>query len=296
MKNRFRGPTFWLVVLAFSAVALAQRPAQPQTSAPAKPTPRTADGKPDLSGTWTGGARPTADSDKFAVQTGGEQSTMQLTKWGEDKFRWNRGPESANAPGVYRGQGVRVENDPVYNCYPLGLVRLGPPAFIISGGSGYSGVAVEIIQTPEKVMMVYEYRNSIRRIYTDGRDHPENLELTWNGHSIGKWDGDTLVVDTIGLRDESWLDTGGHEHSAELHVVERFRRLDEQTLEIQRTLTDPIALAKPFKTTVTLQLRPDLDIHEARAGGNVYDCTQFMVRKPAFGEGMNDLLGIGDHP
>lgn len=136
MKDRLIGSILWLVVLAFSAAALAQRPAQqPAAGAKdAKPAPRTPDGKPDLSGTWVGGRD--AIGDKFAVQTGATKTTMQLTKWGQEKFRWNRGPESANASGVYRGQGVRVENDPVYHCYPLGLVRLGPPAFIISGGSG----------------------------------------------------------------------------------------------------------------------------------------------------------------
>ena len=104
-----------------------------------------------------------------------------------------------------------------------------------------------------------------------------------------------MVVDTVGLRDESWLDTGGHEHSAQLHVVERLRRLDERTLEIQRTLTDPIALAKPFITNVTMRLRPNLDFNE-NMDGRQYDCTQFMVRKPTFGEGENGLLGISDHP
>jgi len=162
---------------------------------------------------------------------------------------------------------------------------------IISGGSGTSAVVMNILQSPGKIMIVYQYRNSVRHIYTDGRDHPRNLELTWNGHSIGKWDGDTLIVDTVGLRDESWLDTGGHEHSSQLHVVERFRRVNEGTLEIERTLTDPIALAAPFTTKVSLRLRPDLDLNE-NMDGRQFDCTQFMVRKPGFGEGENGLLGI----
>jgi hypothetical protein len=165
---------------------------------------------------------------------------------------------------------------------------------IISGGSGTAAAALEILQTPGKITMIFQYRNSVRHIYTDGRDHPKNVELTWNGHSIGKWDGDTLVVDTVGLRDESWLDTGGHEHSPELHVVERFRRSDEQTLEIERTLTDPVALAKPYTIRVAVKLRPNIDLNE-NMDGRQFDCMQFMVRKPAFGEGENGLLGINDH-
>jgi hypothetical protein len=102
-------------------------------------------------------------------------------------------------------------------------------------------------------------------------------------------------VDTVGLRDESWLDTGGHEHSPELRVVERIRRADSNTLEIERTLTDPVALAKPFTTRVTMRSRPDFDLNE-NMDGRQFDCTQFMVRKPSFGEGENGLLGIADHP
>ena len=290
-RNRFVGPVLCVVVLTFSTLGLGQRTAQ-QPEAAAKPAPRTPDGKPDFSGTWVGGARATGGE---AAPQYGNKGTLELTKWGLEKFEWNRGPESANAPGVYRGQVVRVDQDPVYHCYPPGLVRLGPPAYIISGGSGAAPAQIEILQTPGKIIMIFQYRNSVRHIYTDGREHPKNLQLTWNGHSIGRWDGDTLIVDTIGLRDESWLDTGGHEHSAQLHVVERFRRLDERTLEIQRTLTDPIALAKPFITTVTMRLRPNLDLNE-NMDGRQYDCTQFMVRKPAFGEGENGLLGISDHP
>jgi hypothetical protein len=141
--------------------------------------------------------------------------------------------------------------------------------------------------------MLYSYRNSVRHIYTDGREHPKNPEAAWMGHSVGKWDGDTLVVDTVGLRDEAWLDTGGHEFSPELRVVERFRRLDNNTLEIERTLTDPIALAKPFVIRISLKSRPDQDLNENQ-DGRQYDCTQFMVRKPAFGEGEGGLLGINE--
>ena len=277
MKNRW---IFLAVVLAFSTATFAQ--AAPQQGA---------DGKPDLSGTWFGGGQTTGG--QMAGQTG-SKGTMELTKWGNDKFNWNRGPESANAPGVYRGQIVRLDQDPLYHCYPAGLVRLGPPRFIIVGGSRAEPVMIEILQTPSKLILLFEYHHEVRYIYTDGREHPKNLELTWNGHSIGRWDGDTLVVDTIGLRDESWLDTGGHEHSTQLRVVERFRRVDAETLEIERTLTDPIALARPFTTTVSLKLSPDRDLDENING--VYDCSQFMMRKPAFGEGINTVLGISEPP
>ncbi len=287
MRNRLRRAAFWVVtVIAFSTVVFAQAAQQPG-AAGAKPVPRTPDGKPDLSGTWTGGARPTGG--RLAPQHS-DLGTLELTEWGVGKFKWNRGPEDTPpAEGVRQGQHVRAEYDPVYHCYPLGLVRLGPPLYIIRGGSGATGVTMAIIQTPGKVIIIHQYRNSVRHIYTDGREHPKALENTWNGHSTGRWDGDTLVVDTVGLRDESWLDTGGHEHSIQMHVVERFRRVDFDTLEIERTLTDPIAFAKPFTATASLMLNPDVDLNE---NGQQYDCTQFMVRKPFFGEGENTFLGI----
>ncbi|MCH8268207.1 MAG: hypothetical protein IH846_11870 [Acidobacteria bacterium] len=286
MKSRLMGSGFGMVVLACLAVVLAQ-------TARAQAIPRTPDGKPDLSGTWVGGGRGgNVTGGVFAGQTRGGQSTMELTKWGRDKFNWNRAPEAANAPGVYRGQHVRVDQDPLYHCYPAGLVRLGPPAHFISADT--RGGLIEIIQTPGKVMLLFQYHHEVRHIFTDGREHPKNLELTWNGHSIGRWDGDTLVVDTIGLRDESWLDSGGHEHSTQLHVVERFRRVDADNLEIERTLTDPVALAKPFTVRTGLKLSLDMDLDENLGTG--YDCTQFMMRKPAFGDGIGGVMGISEPP
>ncbi len=278
MKKRLMrmvyGMSVGMVVLACSGVVLAQ-------TAAAQAIPRTPDGKPDLSGTWAGGGG--FDS--------GRSLPLELTKWGNDKFKWNRGPEAANAPGVYGGQKVRVDQDPTYHCYPGGLVRLGPPTRLIATGGG--GL-YEIIQTPSKVILLFQYQHEVRHIYTDGREHPKNLELTWNGHSIGRWDGDTLVVDTIGLRDESWLDSAGHEHSTQLHIVERIRRIDAETLEIERTFSDPIALAKPFTMGVVLTLSPDKDLDDNINGG--YDCTQFMMRKPAFGEGIGGVMGISEPP
>ena len=285
MKNRFLRLIFGMVVLAFSAAAvvLAQRPAQRAAQQPeaVKPALRTADGKPDLSGTWVaqgnGGAAPL---------------DLALTFVGTDKYTWNQEPSPARGAGP---EGVdprlraRRDQDPIFHCYPPGLVRLGPPMNTNGGGP-----AVRIIQVPDRLTVIYEYRNSVRYIYTDGREHPQNLELTWNGHSIGKWDGDTLVVDTIRLRDESWLDTAGHEHSTQLHVVERLQRVAADRLEVERTLTDPIMFEKPYKQRVVLRLNPNYDLNENRANND--DCTQYMIRKPAFGKGLGGVLGINDHP
>ena len=118
-------------------------------------------------------------------------------------------------------------------------------------------------------------------------DPDDLLSQWWNGHSVSTWDGDVFVVDTTNIRNETWLDNLGHEYR-QLHLVERFRRLDAETLEIERTFTDPVALAKPYVTTATLKLTRDLTFQE-----NVI-CDQYYVRKPGFGFG--GLLGINDHP
>ena len=286
MKVRMEASIFvvsiGVAVLVFSIVltrraALGQTPATPRPAAgETKPAPRTPDGKPDLSGTWVGGG-------SFGG-FGGAASPMELTPWGIDKFTWNKEPAAPMTGGP-----SRVELDPVYHCYPAGMVRLGPPLDVPGGFAP----AFQITQIPGKVVIFYEFAHEVRFIYTDGRDHPKTYQPTWNGHSIGRWDGDTLVVDTIGLRDETWLDSQGHEHSTQLRVVERFQRPDLGTLEVERTLTDPVSLAKPRTIRIAVRLRPDYDIDE-NIDGRQNDCTGYMIRKHYFGEG--DILGISEHP
>ena len=279
MKMRLLGSV--LVVLAFSAVGLAQ--ARQPAAAGAKTIPRTSDGKPDLSGVWK-----TVDSNSVP---------MQLTAWGMDRFNYNKLPKA---------NGVRAELDPIRHCYLPGLARIGPPLQVpadsirvriegqsvpFPGGPSQFDV-IEIRNARNKVWMIYQFNQEVREIYTDGRKHPEVVEddlLTrwWNGHSVGSWDGDTFVVDTANLRDEVWLDNVGHEHR-DLHVVERFRRVDAETLEVERTLTDAMALAKPYTTKTTLKLRPDVTFQE-----NVV-CDQYYMRRLGFGFG--GLLGISAHP
>ena len=254
---------------------------------PAGPAPRTRDGKPDLSGTWVGEAmsRPLA---------------IEHTLVGQDNFDWNqevsvaRGGgerpvgEEAVIGGADPRQRARRDQDPYLQCYPPGLIRLGPPINTNGGGGG-----LVILQLPDRLTLIYEQRNAVRYIYTDGRPHPQPLELTWNGHSVGRWDGDTLVVDVQGIRDEGWLDTAGNEHSDQLHVVERWRRLDSNTLEVERTLTDPIVMESPYTYNTTLRFSPRYTLRNDTRND---DCTQYMMRKPSFGEGINGILGIFEHP
>ena len=261
------------VLLCVTVIFALMSPARGQAL---RPAPRTPDGKPDLSGTW--------------VSTGGGTMhlALELTDWGKERYLWNAEPV-VSAGFDEPGDRERIELDPVFHCFPPGLVRLGPPTYTAGGGNS----AIEITQVPGILILVYDSRNSVRYIYTDGREHPKPLDPTWNGHSIGRWDGDALVVDTVGLREETWLTTDGHEHSDQLHVVERFRRLDAGNLEIERTLTDPKALAKPYTSRTILSLNPKYKLFQIPAYN---DCTQYMVRKPAFGKGIGGVLGISDPP
>jgi hypothetical protein len=110
--------------------------------------------------------------------------------------------------------------------------------------------------------MIFEYDHTVRQIFMDGRAHPEDITPSYMGHSIGKWDGDTLVVDTVGFNDKTWLDRDGHPHSDQLHVTEGFHRVDRDNMTIDITMEDPKALAKPWKTQLNFQLRPEWDIME----------------------------------
>lgn len=130
--------------------------------------------------------------------------------------------------------------DPTAACFPPGAPRVM-----------FAPYPFEILQTPGRVTFVHEYPGDARRIFTDGRGHPSAGELTptYYGHSIGRWEGDTLVVDTVGLTDKTNLDISGVPHSTELHIVERLRKVSPKVLEVQITVDDALALSQPWTTT-----------------------------------------------
>ena len=113
----------------------------------------------------------------------------------------------------------------------------------------------EIAQRPGIIYIIFSFGSGIRRIYTDGRKHPNDLSPSWMGHSVGTWQGDTLVVDTVGLRQETWIDPTGVPHSDALHMVERFRRPAKDTLEVQFSFDDPKAFTHAWGGT--RQYHPD---------------------------------------
>jgi hypothetical protein len=121
---------------------------------------------------------------------------------------------------------------------------------------------MQIVQIPGQVLMLFEYDHYIRRIYTDGRPHEMEQGPLWMGDSIGKWEGDTLVVDTVNFNDKTLLDRVGRPHSTALHVVERMRRIDHNSMEIAFTIDDPKAYTKPWGTKLIFDQKPDWKIME----------------------------------
>lgn len=252
-----------LVLTMTAAAALALCPAiQSQTASQGEPTTHGAKATPDLSGVWR---RSRSAPDKTRKYTIYElafaigNDVPPMTPWATEKFKANKpnlGPHS-----VPLGE----SNDPIMQCFPPGVPRV----YLIRGEP------LEFAQIPGRVIMLYEYDHFVRNIYMDGRGHPADPNPSWMGDSIGKWEGDTLVVDSVGFNDKTWLDNDGHPHSEDLHVVERIRRVNHDRLTIDITLEDPKAYTKPWKAHWIYELKPGWTLGEMACADNVsYDDMQ----------------------
>jgi hypothetical protein len=120
------------------------------------------------------------------------------------------------------------------------------------------------VETPTHVFILTEAAHGYRQVFMDGRAHPigDDLQLSWLGHSIGRWEGNTLVVDTVGFNDRTWFDNYGHIHSDRMHVVERFTRTDAGHLSVSILVDDPGAYSRPFTLAYTAELMPNADLLE----------------------------------
>lgn len=151
-----------------------------------------------------------------------------MTAWGKAQF-------DAAKPGI----GPRAQplgNDPMMVCDPLGVPRI----------LLYPATPVEMVQTPDATYQFFDWFHTFRKIWTDKRELPKDPDPSWFGYSVGRWDGDTFIVDSIGFNDRTWLDQLGNPHSDEMKLQERWRRADHDTLELSMTLTDPKAYTKPW--------------------------------------------------
>ena len=131
---------------------------------------------------------------------------------------------------------VAETDDLVYTCYPPGTPRIYLHPF-----------PMEIIQLPGRVLMIFEYDHLVRQIYTDGREHRTDLPASWMGDSIGHWEGKTLVVESTGFNDRTWIDRIAVPHSEEMRLIERIYLNDKNQLQVDMRVEDPLALAKPWE-------------------------------------------------
>jgi len=238
MRN-CRSVVMFAVVLTFALAlsAAGQSTAQaPAQSPPAKS--RSGAAGADFNGVWNA----VSGVYEFASFS---KDDPPMTPWGWDQFRAARPSQGPH------GVKLSETNDRVYKCSPPGMPYIYIQLF-----------PVQIVQTPKAVIEIFEYDHIVRYIFTDGRSHPADLTPTYNGHSIGHWEGDTLVVDTVGLNGKNWLDRVGHPESEQMHIVERIRRVDDKTLQVDLTFDDPKAYAKPWNAMVRFGLRPVWDILE----------------------------------
>jgi len=149
---------------------------------------------------------------------------------------------------------------PISHCLPEGmpLVEMAPAPY-------------KIVQTPGATFMLYERDTTYRQIYTDGRKLPRDPQPTWLGYSVGRWEGDIFVVESIGFNDRGWLDARAHGHSEALRLTERFHRLDFGHMELQLTFDDPKTYTRPFTVTLKQRLIPDSDLLESFCAENEKD-------------------------
>ena len=176
-------------------------------------------------------------------------------------FKPEDAPIRPAAAELARRNAENAKANPSAKCLPQGIVR----ADVLSYNP------FKILQTPGVTAILYEADNTFRQVYTDGRKLPANPEPLWLGYSVGKWEGDTLVVETAGFNDKSWLDGMGHPHSEAMRVVERYRRRDFGHLDVEITIDDPKMYTRPFTIKVTHLLEADSDILEYFCAENEKD-------------------------
>jgi hypothetical protein len=204
---------------------------QPDLTAPA---PRKANGKADLSGIWI------VPSPKYLQNLAADlkPSDVPMQPWAE-------------ALTKERMTGAHAAEESDANCLPQGVPKIN-----------VTPVPFKIVQNPDEVIILYEAFGIYRQVFTDGRELPKDPNPSWMGYSIGKWDGDSLVVETAGFNGKTWLDQAGHPATEALHVTERFRRPDFGHLNIEITIDDPKAYTKPWTVTEGMRLLADTDLLE----------------------------------
>jgi len=226
------------------------------------PAPRMADGKPDFSGTWDvdhnkpcppGGCVDFFAPHEFGDIAWGLKDGLPFQPWARELAK-------------KRTADLR-KDDPLSHCLPIGIVELQTIPMLR-----------KVVHVPGLLAIIHEYNASYRQIFTDGRPFPDDMQPTWNGYSTAKWDGDTLVVQTVGFRDGIWLDVLGDPITDAAKVTERIRRPNYGRLEIDLTVDDSKAYTKPWTIHLNQNLQLDTDLIDYVCLENEKDLNHFVVK------------------
>jgi hypothetical protein len=222
-------------------------------------TPRARDGKPDLSGVWQPNPDPAGLPPGVQIVEGIHDNFVipryfvDITADVQPSQSLLQPPAAATFVQNLQSGG---KNDPIAHCKPTGVPAIGNLP-----------IPFKIIQTEKVIVILYEEGSVFRQVFLDARKTVQDPQPRWMGYSNGKWEGDTLIVDSVGFTSKSWLDRLGHTHSESMRVTERYRRTDVGHLEFEVTIDDPVTFTKPLKYTQKATLVPDEDLLE-------YFCTE----------------------
>jgi len=263
-------PITWLVsllaVLACS-YALAQTGATPggagtaksQTSAKSTGAmAKTAWGEPDISGEWEPKMPPSAREYSGYSFASHKDVVPLMTPWGKEQYQKNK-PSWGPLAVVDSTDPVNPTTGKEIGCFPTGVPRIWVHPF-----------PTKIVQPPGVVYFLYEFAHHVREIYTnEGRQHPKDLDPSWMGNSVGWWEGNTLVIDSVGFNDKTWIDRAGLPHSDQLHVIERVTRPEHDKLRVDITVDDPKTYTRTWSGFRELEFEPNWHITEMICEDNI---------------------------
>ncbi|MBZ5577318.1 MAG: hypothetical protein LAP40_12225 [Acidobacteriia bacterium] len=209
------------------------------------PAPRKANGQPEVSGIWM------VPGLKYLINIAADLKDVPFQPWAAAEYK--------------KRMDNRGKDDPNNFCLPSVI----PEKIAVTS-------PWKIVETPGVTLILYESRTIFRQIFTDGRTLPADPNPTWQGYSIGKWDGDTFVVETGGTNGKGWLDTNGHPVTDKLHVIERYHRKDFGHLEVEITLDDSGAYTKPWTVHEVAEYQPDTELIEYICEENNHDVGHFV--------------------
>lgn len=209
------------------------------------PAPRSADGKPDLSGIWM------VPGLKYLINIAADLKEVPFQPWAAAEYK--------------QRMDNRGKDDPNNFCLP----SIIPEKIAVTS-------PWKIVETPGLTLILYESRTIFRQIFTDGRPLPKDPNPTWQGYSVGRWDGDTFVVESAGFNGKGWLDTNGHPVTDALHVTEKYRRKDFGHMDVEITIDDPKAYTKSWTIHENPELQPDTELIEYICEENNRDIGHFV--------------------